>query len=295
MATTTGTADPALNKEYNGDSATHDHAHAPTNGAPVQQRVPYDYGGNPLAHLNTGESARFPAFGGEFQPGLYKPTTGRKFANPAPLGLSAFALTTFVLSLINVGTRKVAEPNIVVALAFGYGGLVQLLAGMWEMAVGNTFGATALSSYGGFWLSFAIVLTPGGFGIQAAYAGTTAGTYDFENAFGFFLSGWFIFTTILLLCTLRSTVAFFLLFFFLDLAFLFLALGYFYASHATLSSHLLQTGGYFGLFAAFMAWYNAFAGIADDSNSFFVVPVAHFPWSEKGRERRAIKSERTTV
>ena len=55
----------------------------------------------------------------------------RKFGNPAPLGLSAFALTTFVLSLINVGTRDIAEPNIVVALAFGYGGLVQLLAGMW--------------------------------------------------------------------------------------------------------------------------------------------------------------------
>jgi succinate-acetate transporter protein len=55
----------------------------------------------------------------------------RKFANPAPLGLSAFALTTFVLSLINVGTRNIAEPNLVVALAFGYGGLVQLLAGMW--------------------------------------------------------------------------------------------------------------------------------------------------------------------
>lgn len=128
---TTGTVDPGLNKEYNNDSATHDHAHGPTNGALPTQRAPYDYGGNPLAHLNTGESARFPAFGGEFQPGLYKPTTGRKFANPAPLGLSAFALTTFVLSLINVGTRNVAEPNIVVALAFGYGGLIQLLAGMW--------------------------------------------------------------------------------------------------------------------------------------------------------------------
>jgi succinate-acetate transporter protein len=293
MATTTAAADPVLNKEYNGDSATHDHA--PTNGAPVQQRAPYDYGGNPLAHLNTGESARFPAFGGEFQPGLYKPTTERKFANPAPLGLSAFALTTFVLSLINVGTRGVAEPNIVVALAFGYGGLVQLLAGMWEMAVGNTFGATALSSYGGFWISFAIVFTPGGFGIQAAYTGTDVGAYDFTNSLGYFLAGWFIFTTILLLCTLRSTVAFFLLFFFLDLAFLFLFLGYLYASHATTSGNLLKTGGYFGLFAAFMAWYNAFAGIADDSNSFFVVPVAHFPWSEKGRERRAMKSERAQV
>jgi len=290
---TTGTADPALNKEYNNDSSTHDHA--PTNGAIPAQRAPYDYGGNPLAHMNTGESARFPAFGGEFQPGLYKPTTERKFANPAPLGLSAFALTTFVLSLVNVGTRNVTEPNIVVALAFGYGGLIQLLAGMWEMAVGNTFGATALSSYGGFWLSFAIVLTPGGFNIQDSYTATGAGKYDFDNAFGFFLSGWFIFTTILLLCTLRSTVAFFLLFFFLDLAFLFLFLGYLYASDSTLNSNLIKTGGYFGLFAAFMAWYNALAGIADDSNSFFVIPVAHFPWSQKGRERREVKSERATV
>ncbi len=133
--TTTATADPALTKEFqneNGNSATHDHA--PANGvnnaaAPTGRR--YDYGGNPLAHMNTGDSARYAAFGGEFQPGLYKPTTERKFAHPAPLGLSAFALTTFVLSLINIGVRGVHEPNIVVALAFGYGGLVQLLAGMW--------------------------------------------------------------------------------------------------------------------------------------------------------------------
>jgi uncharacterized protein len=70
------------------------------------------------------------AFGGDFQPGLYKPQK-RGFANPAPLGLSAFALTTFVLSLINLRTKNILEPNIVIALAFGYGGLVQLLAGMW--------------------------------------------------------------------------------------------------------------------------------------------------------------------
>lgn len=109
------------------ESSIHDHA--PVNGsAPVNA---YNYGGNPLAHMNTGDSARFPAFGGEFQPGLYRPTTERKFANPAPLGLSAFALTTFVLSLININVRNVTEPNVVLALAYGYGGLVQLLAGMW--------------------------------------------------------------------------------------------------------------------------------------------------------------------
>ncbi len=148
MASTTTpqhTAAPAYAQEHE----THDHATGVRNGtngvdntgaynnsvngvnSTHQRHKTYDYGGNPLAHTNTGESARFPAFGGEFQPGLYKPTTGRKFANPAPLGLSAFALTTFVLSLINIRTRGVIKPNIVVALAFGYGGIVQLLAGMW--------------------------------------------------------------------------------------------------------------------------------------------------------------------
>lgn len=282
--------DPTLVKE----SSAHDHA--PTNGAPQVTRNPYDYGGNPLAHLNTGDSARFPAFGGEFQPGLYRPTTERKFANPAPLGLSAFALTTFVLSLINIGVREVTEPNIVVALAYGYGGLVQLLAGMWEMAVGNTFGATALSSYGGFWISLALVLTPST-GIVTAYTGPKAGVADFENAFGYFLMGWFIFTTILLLCTLRSTLAFFMLFFTLDLAFLFLGVGHLRTNAKGVpNATLIKAGGYFGIFAAFLAWYNALAGIADDSNSFFVIPVLHLPWSVKGREAKlATKTESQTV
>lgn len=122
--------------------------------SPVQQRRHYDYGGNPLAHINTGDSSRLAAFGGDFQPGLYRADQNRKFANPAPLGLCGFALTTFLLSLINLSTEGISEPNIVIGAAFAYGGLCQLLAGMWEMAVGNTFGATALSSYGGFWVRF---------------------------------------------------------------------------------------------------------------------------------------------
>jgi len=296
---TTETVDPGLNKEYD-NNATAAHDHAGPNGLDntAQRTVGYGpYGGNPLARPDTHDSARLPAFGGEFQPGAYR-APKKSFANPAPLGLSAFALTTFVLSLINLNTRGVDTPNLVVALAFGYGGLVQLLAGMWEMAVGNTFGATALSSYGGFWLSYAMILTPGGFEIVAAYtvdsAGNTipGGATALENALGFYLIGWFIFTTILVLCTLRSTVAFFLLFFTLDMAFLFLALAKFEPGSA---EALNKTGGVFGLFAAFLAWYNALAGIADSSNSFFVIPVAHFPWSDKGRERRGVKTERETV
>lgn len=130
-----------------------------------------------------------------------------------------------------------------------------------EIAAGNTFGATALSSYGGFWISYGILLTPE-WGITAPdgpYKG------DVASVLGFFLTGWFIFTTILLLCTLRSTLAFFLLFFTLDLAFLFLACEQ-YASdlgNASAALALQKTGGLFGFLAAFLAWYNALAGIQD--------------------------------
>lgn len=290
---------PVLNKETSGFDA----AGTTTNGgAQVQMsheeqevaRAAARFGYGPLAQVNTAE-ARLPAFGGEFQPGLYRPVTDRKIANPAPLGLSAFALTTFVLGCINMNTRNITVPNIVIGLAFGYGGLVQLLAGMWEMAIGNTFGATALSSYGGFWIAFAIILTPGGFNIESTYLAATDGSPEmFLNALGLFLMGWFIFTFILLLCTLRSTVAFFSLFLSLDIAFLLLSIGYLVRTDGAPTAATIKAGGFFALLAAFLAWYNALAGIADSSNSFFIIPVAHFPWSEKGRERRA-KLARETV
>ncbi|PLB39088.1 acetate uptake transporter family protein [Aspergillus candidus] len=257
-------------------------------------RAAAHFGYGPLSHVNTAEANLRP-FGGEFQPGLYKSVDSRKFGNPAPLGLCAFALTTFILSAINMKARDITAPNIVVASAYGYGGLVQLLAGMWEMAVGNTFGATALSSYGGFWISFAIVLTPGGFGIESTLE-ETGGKAMFDNSFGLMLFGWFIFTTILLFCTLRSTVAFFLLFFFLDLTFLLLGIGYIHRDAAGKPNPpVIMAGGFFGLMSAFTAWYNALAGIADNTNSFFIIPVAHFPWSPTARSRRQKKTERETV
>jgi len=236
---------------------------------------------HPNGHVHDPEYTQR-AFGGEFQPGLHMPQP-RKFANPAPLGLSAFALTTFVLSLINVRARGVDEPNLVLALAYGYGGFVQLLAGMWEMAVGNTFGATALSSYGGFWLSFGIILNPS-FNIVTALGGGKSDA--FLDSMGFFLMGWWIFTTIMLACTLRSTLMFFMLFFWLDMAFLLLGIGYLQHSGGAPMLSCIKAGGWCGLLAAFLAWYNAFAGIADASNSFISIPVIHFPWSDKARESR---------
>ena len=122
--------------------------------------------------------------------------------------------------------------------------------------------------------------------------------------------GWFIFTTLLLFATLRSTLAFFSLFFFLDLAFLLLGIGYLHPNSAGAPNPpVISAGGFFALLAAFMAWYNALAGILDDSNryvleqqisysridantsySFFIVPVAHFPWSVKvQKEKQQLK------
>jgi len=258
----------------NGTNVTNQMSHEEHEIAKAAARFGY----GPLAQVNTRE-ARLPAFGGEFQPGLYRSVEQRRFANPAPLGLSAFALTTFVLSLINMQTRDITTPNIVIGLAFGYGGLVQLLAGMWEMAVGNTFGATALSSYGGFWISFACIFVPF-FSVEEAIV-AAGGKAMFANSVGLYLMAWFIFTTILLFCTLKSTIAFFSLFFFLDLTFLLLGIGYLHNNES-----VIKAGGFFGLLAAFAAWYNALAGIADSSNSFFIIPVAHFPWSAKARAEK---------
>lgn len=194
-----------------------------------------------------------------------------------------FCFDNICLSLINANTRDVSHANIVVGLAYAYGGLVQLLAGMWEMAVGNTFGATALSSYGGFWMSWAIIET-GAFGITDAYATES----ELNNALGFYLIGWFIFTTIMLVCTLKSTVVFCSLFLFLDITFLLLAIGNFKAADGHSNTAIMKTAGIFGVITAFIAWWCAFAGIADKTNSFFTVPVAHFPWSAKAKHAKRV-------
>ncbi|KAK5807550.1 hypothetical protein VI817_001808 [Penicillium citrinum] len=89
------------------------------------------------------------------------------------------------------------------------------------------------------------------------------------------------------LCTLKSTVIFCSLFASVDIAFLLLAIGYMRRNEAEEpNAEILKAGGFFALLAAFLAWWAALAGIADSSNSFFIIPVWHFPWSPKGKESR---------
>ena len=214
----------------------------------------------------------YEAFGGTLQPGL-APAASHKFANPAPLGLSAFALTTFVLSMVNARAQGMTTPNVVVGLAFFYGGLVQLIAGIWEIALENTFGGTALCSYGGFWLSFAAIHIPW-FGILDAYKDLE--NDDLKNMLGFFLLGWTIFTFGLTLCTLKSTVMFFALFFLLFITFLLLTIGEF-----TGRVPVTRAGGVIGVVVAFIAWYNAYAGVATRQNSYLLAKAINLPTNER--------------
>jgi len=195
----------------------------------------------------------------------------RVLANPAPLGLFSFASTTFILSLINVQARHVVEPNIVVGMAVACGGLAQLLAGMWEFACGNTFGATAFSSYGAFWIAFALIFIPGT-GVIDAYTAPTANPGDLENAVGYFLAAWFIFTFLMFLASLRSSFALASLFFCLTLTFMFLMIG-----ALTVKVKITKIGGGFGLLTAAIAYYTAASGLITQQASYFSLPVGDLP------------------
>ncbi|WFD24535.1 Meiotically up-regulated protein 86 protein [Malassezia equina] len=217
------------------------------------------------------------AFGGEFQPGIHL-SKDRKQPNPAPLGLCGMAMCNFLLALINMGTRGLSIPTVLISTGFVYGGLIQILAGMWEMAIGNTFGATTLASYGAYWISYAIIQTPGGFHIMDTLV-KEEGMSGYLNTLGLFEVGWFIFTTIMTFMTTKSTVAFFSLFVALDLTYLFAGLAFLSNDGSNPNKTLLRIDGAFGIITAFLAWYNAYSGIADQTNSFFTTPVIHFPWS----------------
>ncbi|KAI7828277.1 GPR1/FUN34/yaaH family-domain-containing protein [Kickxella alabastrina] len=193
-------------------------------------------------------------------------TQFRKFANPGPLGLSAFALTTFVLSLHNadIGQKAGAPTSVIIGLAFFYGGLSQFMAGMWEFASDNTFGATAFTSFGGFWMSYGVIITPF-FGVSSAL--NAAGPDVKANALGIFLLGWVIMTFILFLATLRTNLGLCVLFAMVDVTLLLLCIG-----DWTMNHQVSKAGGYFGLLTSLIAWYIAASDLIGHHNSFFILP-----------------------
>jgi succinate-acetate transporter protein len=189
-------------------------------------------------------------------PGLQAPVT----ADPGPLGLAAFAMTTFVLSMFNSGLMsKTKGEAIVLGLALFYGGLAQLLAGMWEFRTGNTFGATAFASFGAFWLSL--------WAFNQFYADKVPKEYV-GKAVGLFLIAWGIFTAYMFIASLRTTGAVSLVFFLLAITFFLLGIG-----EAGAHTNISKAGGYVGLATAVAAWYASFAAVANSTFGRIIMPV----------------------
>jgi uncharacterized protein len=168
-------------------------------------------------------------------------------ADPAPLGLAAFALTTFVLSAANAGLIPKGGSAVVLGLAAAYGGLAQFCAGMWEFLRKNTFGATAFTSYGAFWISFALLVE---FDLAKIPKETV------PVALGFYLLAWGIFTLYMTVAALHLSKPVLTVFVLLTVTFFVLAIGEF------LSNEGIHTiGGYLGLITAFAAWYASAKGV----------------------------------
>jgi uncharacterized protein len=173
--------------------------------------------------------------------------------------LAGFAMTTFILSMFNAGlVAKSAEP-VVLGVALAYGGIAQLLAGMWEFRTGNTFGALAFTSYGAFWISFWALITFFAPDIPAEHLGAAVGLY---------LVSWGIFTAYMFIASLRTTVAIALVFILLAITFFLLGIG-----NANESNGLIEVGGYAGLLTAAAAWYASFAGVTNSTFGKTVLPV----------------------
>ena len=184
-------------------------------------------------------------------------------ANPAALGLGGFALTTFVLSTHNAG---LAPDMTWVGLAFFYGGLAQFCAGMWEFKTGNTFGATAFSTYGAFWLSLATF-------ILLVLAGKVPAG-DVLTDLGWFLLSFAIFNTYMLFLSTRTNMAIFLVFLTLEITEILLFLGFF-----SKSTGMINLGGWVGIVTAVVAWYTSAAVVANSMRAKPILPVGGALWS----------------
>jgi succinate-acetate transporter protein len=182
-------------------------------------------------------------------------------ADPGPLGLAAFALTTFVLSVFNAHLMGAGGEPVVFGLAFAYGGIAQFAAGMWEFRTGNTFGAVAFTSYGAFWLSFWAFVEFFEKSVPKADAG---------HAIGLYLIAWGIFTLYMFVASLRTTAAIAAVFALLTLTFFALGIG-----NAGGHTNIVHLGGWLGLATAAAAWYASFAAVTNSTFGRAVLPVKH--------------------
>jgi succinate-acetate transporter protein len=189
-----------------------------------------------------------------------RPAVTAPAADPAPLGLAAFALTTFLLSAFNAGWMTAATGSAWLGYAIAYGGFIQLLAGMWEFRNRNVFGATAFATYGGFWLGLALwVILVAPTAKSAAAAG---------HDLGWILLAFAIFNTYMLLWSTQVNVAVFGVFLTLEATEIILFIGNFAGN-----TNVVKVGGYVGVLTALVAWYASAAGVINGMRGKPFVPV----------------------
>jgi uncharacterized protein len=181
-----------------------------------------------------------------------------RVADPGPLGLAGFAMTTFALSSWNAGIWHGAGLEAALALAFFYGGLAQLLAGMWEFVRKNTFAALAFTSYGAFWLSFYALIK---FNIPGGGSDTVP----------IFLLGWAIFTVYMTIAATKTNNAVLTVFVLLSITFILLTIGNWGTTHTF--TDIIKAGGWVGLATAAAAWYASMAGVTNATHGKVVFPV----------------------
>jgi succinate-acetate transporter protein len=182
-----------------------------------------------------------------------------KLANPAPLGLLAFGLTTVLLNLANAGFYQL--DSMVLAMGLAYGGLAQIIVGAMEFKRGNTFGTVAFSSYGFFWWSIAaLILLPN--------AGLASSALSEPNAMGAYFFMWGLFTFVMFFGTLKANRA--IQFVFMSLAILFFLLT---ASFLTANSTLLKITGYEGVICGLSAVYLGLAEVLNEAHGKAFLPI----------------------
>jgi uncharacterized protein len=186
-------------------------------------------------------------------------------ADPAPLGLAGFALTTFLLS----GTNASFIPDLIwVAPALFYGGLAQFAAGMWEFRNRNVFGATAFSTYGGFWMGLGVFVI---LAHATSFIPTTP-AYQLTNALAWFLFAFAVFNTYMLIASMQVNTAVFMVFLTLEITEILLVIGFFNISHGG-TEWWLHAGGWAGIVTAGVAWYASAAGVWNGVSGRVMLPV----------------------
>lgn len=241
---------PRVDHEISHTSFRHDNDHIYINNVPISK------------HEFTN------AFGGTFEVSAREKTRELKeYGNPVPAGLGAFAASALSLGLVQMHARSVTMANTLLGAFLTTSGLVEIIVGILCFIIGNTWASCTFLMFGGFWSSYSFVLMDVG-NISTSYASE----YEFSQSIGIFFLPWVIFSFTIWLCTWRSTFALSLLIF---LIFFFVLL--FTIAQFIGSVKLFKAGGFFCILAGCVGFYNMLAGLADKTNSYFIVKPINLP------------------